>query len=342
MIDFLTEYGLFLAKTLTWAAAVLLVVGGIFSLARQRQASAEHLQVKNLSERLRETRDNLNDELLSSAEHKAALKARKAENKLRRKTDKQGLLRRPRLFVLDFDGDLQATAVASLREEISAVLQVARAEDEVLLRLESPGGLVHAYGLAASQLQRVRQQQIRLTVAVDKVAASGGYLMACVADRILSAPFAVLGSIGVVAQMPNFHRLLQKHEIDFELHTAGDYKRTLTVFGENTEAARSKFREELEHTHELFKAFVNEHRPIVDLAQVATGEHWYGTQALQLKLVDRVTTSDDYVLERARDCDVFELRYKRRRPVSERVAQGFARLSRALQGSLSSAEWPHR
>jgi len=336
MLSMLAEYALFFAKSLTWVAAILVVAAGLFSLARaNRPHGGERLRVRNLNERLEDLRDQINDELLDEAALKAQEKTRKAEAKARRKAAKQGAsIVRPRVFVLDFHGDIQASATVHLREEISALLQVARPEDEVLVRLESPGGLVHGYGLAASQLQRVRAAKLKLTVTVDKVAASGGYMMACVADRVLAAPFAVIGSVGVVAQLPNFHRLLKKHDIDFELHTAGDFKRTLTVFGENTDAGREKFREELEQTHSLFKRFVADNRPSVDVERIATGEHWYGSQALELKLVDRLSTSDDYLLERIRDCDVFELRYRKPRSLGERLAVGAARLAEALPARL--------
>jgi serine protease SohB len=234
------------------------------------------------------------------------------------------------VFVLDFHGDMMASAVASLREEISAVLQVARDGDEAMLRLESAGGAVEGYGLAASQLARLRERKIPLTVAVDKVAASGGYLMACVGDRILAAPFAVVGSIGVVGQLPNFNRLLKKHDVEYELHTAGEFKRTLTLFGENTDEGRAKFRETLEDAHALFKAYIAQYRPQVELARVATGEHWFGTRALELKLVDRISTSDDWLLERSKAADLLELRYRRHRPWLERVTGRGARESATL------------
>lgn len=328
LIQLLAEYGLFLAKTLTWVVAILFIAGNLFSMIqRNRQGTGERLEVHNRGQHLRDVADALNDELLSPPELKKRAKLRKAEDKARRKAE---TARRPRVFVLGFEGDLQAHAVASLREEISAVLQVAEKGDEVMLKLESGGGLVHAYGLAASQLVRLRAGGLRLTVAVDKIAASGGYLMACVADRILAAPFAVVGSIGVVAQMPNFHRLLQKNEIDFELHTAGEFKRTLTLFGENTDAAREKFRGELDQTHGLFKAFVAEYRPALELDKVATGEHWFGTQALALGLIDELRTSDDYLLQRVAEAEVFDLRYRIRRPLAERLGVGLARVASAF------------
>ncbi|MGQ0585754.1 MAG: protease SohB [Gammaproteobacteria bacterium] len=329
MTEFFFQYGLFFAKAVTWVAAIALVAIVLANLVHHlRGQSADHLEVRDLNHRFRDLADSLKHALLTPDQWKKELKAHKAEDKARAKPG--GEAARPRVFVLDFHGDLHASATASLREEISALLQVTRAGDEAVLRLESEGGVVHGYGLAASQLRRVRDAGVKLTVAVDKVAASGGYLMACVADRILAAPFAVLGSIGVVGQLPNFNRLLKKHEIDFELHTAGEHKRTLTVFGENTEAGREKFRETLEDAHALFKAFIAQNRPQVDLAQVATGEHWFGTRALALKLVDELKTSDDYLLERSKACDLYELRYKRHRGMLERLAAGLASLRATL------------
>ena len=339
MAEFFSEYGLFLAKAVTWVAAILIVTSSLYAMAREARGhlGQERLEVKNLNRRFERLADILNQELLPAAKLKQLRKKRKAEEKARNKAQKHGASTRPRVFALGFDGDLTASPVESLREEVSAILQVAGKDDEVLLCLESAGGLVHGYGLAASQLTRVRDRGIKLTVAVDKIAASGGYMMACVADRILAAPFAVVGSIGVVAQLPNFNRLLKKHEIDFELHTAGEYKRTLTLFGENTKAARAKFQEELEDAHALFKSFVTQNRPQLDIEKVATGEHWFGTRALALKLVDGLQTSDDYLLERAQDADVFEVKYKHKVSLSDKISHGFVKLGSGLRSGLERA-----
>ncbi len=327
-MEFLYHYGLFLAKTVTFVAAILFVVSALASLIRQvRQQMGDHLEVKSLNERYRDLADALNQVLLAPDEFKREQKTRAKQDKAHAKAQKKGSeAPRPRVFVLNFQGDIQASSVASLREEVSSVLQVARDKDEVLLRLESEGGLVHGYGLAASQLQRVRDRKITLTVAVDKVAASGGYLMACVADHIVAAPFAIVGSIGVVAQLPNFNRLLKKHEIDFELHTAGEFKRTLTLFGENTEAGRAKFQQEIEDTHALFKSFVADNRPALQLDKVATGEHWFGTRALALKLVDALKTSDDWLLEKSKTADLYEVSFRRHRSLGDRLSH-LAKLS---------------
>lgn len=330
MIDFLLEYGLFLAKSATIVAAILVVLAALFGAVREaRHQAPERLEVEPLNERFERMRDTLEEELLDEA----ALKSLEKRRRKAKKGERKNAAVRPRLYVLDFDGDIEASAVSQLREEITALLQVLQKGDEVLLRLESEGGLVHGYGLAASQLKRLRDRQFKLTVAVDKVAASGGYLMACVADNILAAPFAILGSIGVVAQIPNVHRLLKKHDVDIELHTAGAHKRTLTMLGENTDAGREKFREALEDTHKLFKQFVIEHRPQVAIDKVATGEHWFGTRALSIKLADDLKTSDDYLLDRASTADLYAVRYRRKKPLAERLHFSLLKLMTGLSGN---------
>lgn len=331
MIALLSEYGLFLAKTITFVLAALFIFAGIanaVAASRNKKDDDDEgdIRVSHLNRTLEALKEDLQFALLPNEARKKLLKAKKKEEKAQRKASKKaGALeakQKSRLFVLDFDGDMRASAVEGLRREISAIIQVAEQGDEVLLRLESPGGLVHSYGLAASQLKRIADAGLRLTVAVDKVAASGGYMMACIGDRILSAPFAVLGSIGVVAQVPNVHRLLKKHDVDVEILTAGEYKRTLTTFGENTDEGRKKFLQELDETHQLFKDFVHENRRTLDLDKVATGEHWYGTQAKELGLVDDIQTSDEYLLERCEQVDVYLVNWQQKQKLVNRL--GFA------------------
>jgi len=319
VMEFFSEYGIFLAKTATLVAAVLLLAAGLAALIARGGAAERpgRLTVRCLNAHYDELALALQSAILPKKALKQFQKAQKAEDKQRDKAPA-----RRRLFVLDFQGDLRAAAVASLREEVTAVLNVARpGEDEVLLRLESAGGLVHSYGLAAAQLLRLRERGLRLTVAVDKVAASGGYMMACVAERIVAAPFAVVGSIGVIAQLPNFHRLLKKHDVDYEQFMAGEFKRTVTLFGENTEQGRRKFQEEIDDAHALFKDFVKIQRPQVLLEQVATGEHWYGTRALECRLVDELCTSDAVLLAARAEADVYEVSYGVRKPLLARVLE---------------------
>jgi serine protease SohB len=313
------DYGLFLLELVTLLGLVLAVI--LLVIANARRGEREGLTIKHLNEQMEQTAKQLKRVLLPKDEFKREAKATAKASKERKRTRPKDL-RRKRVFVIDFKGDLRASATASLREEVSAILSVAEDGDEVLVRLENPGGQVHEHGFAASQLARIKARGIRLSIAVDKVAASGGYLMACIADRLMAAPFAVVGSIGVIAQLPNFHRLLEEKGVDYEMITAGRFKRTLTLFGENTDEGRKKLKQELEDVHALFAAQVAAARPQVDLERVTTGEHWYGTQALELKLVDELTTSDDYLIEAAAERDLYHVAYKRRRPFSERLLGG--------------------
>lgn len=329
-MDFLAEYGLFLAKTLTLALILLFVVVMIAAIAARNRGDAKDkgaIHVLNLNDEIERMKDELRGEVLDpdllKAEDKARRKKEKEERKARAR-DKSEEPERKRIFVLDFDGDTQASAVDELRHTITAVLSFARPElDEVLLRLESPGGLVHAYGLAASQLTRLRKHKIPLTICVDKVAASGGYMMACVGNRLLAAPFAYIGSIGVLMQLPNVHRLLKDNKVDFEMITAGEYKRTLTIFGENTDKDRAKVQEEIDEMHALFKGFIVEYRPNLDIAQVATGEVWSGTQALPKGLIDGIETSDEWLLEQSKDADLFAVSWEHKRGFADKLAALF-------------------
>jgi serine protease SohB len=317
---FLLEYGLFLAKAITIVAAIGAIAMLVFGLSR-RSHSAAGLEVEKLNDKYRERSRTLRAALLPKAALRKALKHEKQHDKeIATAAEKAGEAEaRRRVFVLDFKGDIRATGVTGLREEISAVLAVARSTDEVVLRIENFGGAVHEHGLAASQLKRVRDRGIPLTAIVDKGAASGGYLMACIANRIIAAPFAVIGSIGVIAQIPNFHRLLDARGVDFEQVTAGRYKRTVTMFGRNTDEDRAKLREELEDVHALFKNVVTTHRPALDIEAVATGEHWYGTQAQELGLVDALETSDDYLIRAMESADLFHVSFHAKPTLQQRV-----------------------
>lgn len=323
--EVLLNYGIFLLELLTVFGIIAVVV--MLILESKKQSEEGSVSIKNLTEKYKEQQKSLSSFFLSEAELKHKEKEEKKAEKAKLKADKKRLKEggaeqevKSRLFVLDFNGDMMAHSVNGLRKEIDAVLGLANPEkDAVLLKLESPGGVVHGYGLAASQLQRLRDHNIPLTAAVDKVAASGGYMMACVANKIVSAPFAVIGSVGVVAQVPNIHRLLKKHDIDVDVMTAGEYKRTVTLVGENTEKGKQKFQQELEETHELFKNFVEKHRPQLDIEKVATGEHWFGQQAIELNLVDEISTSDDLILNAIQEKDVIELRYKEKKKLTQRL-----------------------
>lgn len=318
-MDFIADLGLFVAKAFIIVLAIVLVIAAVTRAGRRGRSDEErgHLRVRKLEDRWKRNLRALERAILPRRAFKALLDSDKKMDKVAKALSAPP--QRARVFVVDFDGNMRASQLSGLREEIGAILLAGRDGDEVVVRLKSPGGLVYAYGLAASQLERVRQRGLKLTVAIDQIAASGGYMMAAVADQILAAPFAVVGSIGVVAGFPNFHRWLERRDIDFELLTAGKYKRTLTMFGKNTEEGRTKFQAELEVAHGLFKSHIARFRPQLDLEQVATGEHWYGQDALRLGLVDRIATSDDYLLAMRDRVEVIQIDWVPHRRFFERL-----------------------
>jgi len=316
------------------ALIIVAAVGGlailIARLARSGEAKDPEIKVRSLNERYDEMRDAMNAELLDKKERKGLAKARKREAKAEAKARRD---QEPgkRIYVLAFKGDMRASAVKRLGAEIDAVLTVARpGTDEAMIRIESPGGTVTGYGLAAAEILRLRERKIMVTASVDQVAASGGYMMACAADRIVAAPFAVVGSIGVVAPAPNLHRLLKKNDIDYEEMTAGEFKRTVSVLGEITPEGREHFRGKLDATHEAFKTHVAECRPAVDIAEVANGDHWLAREALALGLVDEIATGDE-LLFRARDeARLYEVTTEARKNLLQQLLSG---LGVAAQGA---------
>jgi len=349
-LEYLIDLGVFLLRVVILTAAIVLAVSAIMAAASRvkRQMSRGTVVVTNVNRELDQMKNTLRKAVLDRFSFKLTQKLEKKRKKAEEQANKQKAARsarenkdpdkkadssdtvdssntaearRKRMYVINFKGDMAATQIDSLRQEISTVLSLAEPCDEVMVRLESPGGMVNAYGLASSQLLRVRERGIPLTVCVDKMAASGGYMMACIADKVIAAPFAMLGSIGVVLQVPNFHKVLQKNDIDFEMITAGEYKRTLTLFGETTQKARNKVKEDVEDIHGLFKDWVKEYRPVVDIDKVSTGEVWFGAQAIEQKLIDDVGTSDDYVMNACEEADVYEVHYEIRKNLGDRIGK---------------------
>lgn len=336
-MEFLIEYGLFLAKVVTFLIAFVVFLG---ILAAQKQSSKQqdllggNIVVQNINAQF----DDFEDVLAESTLGEKQLKEYKQKQKQQAKSAKKQEQTKPRVFYLQFDGDVEASHVDAFRHEVSAVLLAAKEQDEVLVQVNSMGGMVHTYGLAASQLQRIRDAGIPLTVSIDKVAASGGYLMACVASKIIAAPFAIVGSIGVLAQIPNFNRALKRFDVDYEVMTAGEFKAPVTMFGEITDKGKDKLQEDLESTHELFKGFIELHRPQLNVKAVATGETWYGQQALNLQLIDELMTSDDYLLKHSKDKDIFQLRFVAKKSLQEKLGFTLQHSVRTLFASIRQQE----
>lgn len=319
-MEILLEVAAFAGKVVFVTAALIAILIIIANLIVRLRPAKEQIEVENLNERFQSFSSAIREATSSDKQLKVERKAREKQEKQVRKEGRV----RPKIFVLNFDGDLRASQVELLRDEITAVLGAATPGDEVVVRLESTGGMVHSYGLAAAQLLRLRERGLELTVSVDKVAASGGYMMACTANRILAAPFAIIGSIGVIAQVPNLHRVLKKHDIDYEEITAGEFKRTISLLGEITSKGRQKFVEQIEDTHRLFKEFVSQQRPKLNLEEVATGEYWFGRRALELGLVDKLISSDDYLFDRREKTEILEVRIHRKKSLSERFSEGMS------------------
>ena len=335
MVEFFGEYGLFLAKTLTFVAAVLVILAAIGTQLSKQRSDDGTLLIENINAKFDDLKRGVKAELLSKADYKAWQKQEKKKTKEQEKGHRKKNQKLPRLFVTRFEGDIKASQTASMTECINSIIDNADAQDEVLIILDSTGGFVHSYGHAAAQIHRIRDHKLKLTIAIDKCAASGGYLMACLADELIASPFAIIGSIGVVGQLPNFHRLLKKNDIDYEMHTAGEYKRTLTVFGENGEKQRNKFIEEIEITHHIFKDYVSKHRPQVNIDMVATGEHWHAMQAFEKKLVDKLQTSDAFIMDALPHRQIFEISYKEKQRMGDKfISKLSAQLEKSLMGLL--------
>ena len=313
-MDYFYEISLFSLKALIIVIgliAVILIPTIIIKKGESEDKKKKKFKLENLKDQYKRYIVHFKQKTLEKKEFKKYIKSLKKEKSENRQENGSG-------FVLSFKGDTMATQVEDLREEISLILEIASPKDEVILLLESRGGSVAHYGLAASQLQRLRNHNIPLTVCVDKVAGSGGYLMACVGNQIISAPFAFIGSIGVLFGLPNIHDFLKKHDISYEEITAGEYKRTLTPLGKVTEEKRKKLKEQLDLIHNQFKNFVKQYRDI-DMDQIATGETWLAEEALKKGLVDKIQCSDDYIIDRSKTRNVYKVSLKTQKSFFEKL-----------------------
>ena len=348
-MEYLIQYGMFLAKAVTIVIAIVFVFAAVASAGNKHKkgASKGHIRVAKLNEHIDEMQDSLQNAVFDKETLKLEHKKKKQDKKLQAKANKkqakqledQQAERKKRVYVLNFKGDIAANGVESLREEITAILSMATPSDEVLLKLESPGGMVHAYGLASSQLMRIKDHKIPLTICVDKVAASGGYMMACLADRLVAAPFAIMGSIGVLVQLPNFHRILKKNDIDYETISAGEFKTTLTTFGEITQKGRDKVKDDVEDMHALFKQWVKDHRPSVDIDKISTGETWVGMQAKDRYMVDELRTSDECIVNACDDSDVYEVEFEHKKTIQDKFGSIFKSvIDKTLESVLEKSD----
>lgn len=321
-MDFFVDLAAFLIKAGILAAASVFVLGSLIGMIRRARMDPgqDHLRVTYLNEELADHSLSILNAMMPPKAFKKLARRQQQELGVKSRT-------RPKTFILDFFGDLAASSVDALRQQINALLLVLEEKDEVLVRLESSGGKAHAYGFAAAQLGRLKGENRRLVVSIDRVAASGGYMMACVADHIIAAPFALVGSIGVLAMVPNFHRLLQQFNVDYDEFAVGENKKNISLLGANTEEGKQKFIQDMEEFHRDFKGFVAEHRPAVKIDEAADGDVWYGEKARTLGLVDELKTSDDFLLERIKERDLFRVEFVESKPLRKRLSHWMTRLN---------------
>lgn len=329
MIQTLLEFTSFALRVLLLTAALAFIL----VLIGRALAAASRSVPRTIVRKYRTTLQQHAAPFRRAAWNKSRLKSYVKEQSLAQKQRKKTEL--PALWVLNFKGDIRASEGETLTKEITSVLSVASPEDEVLVRLNSTGGSVIGYGLAAAHLDRIRDKGLRLTIAVDEAAASGGYLMAAVADEILTAPFAVIGSIGVIATIPNAKKLLEDKGIKILEFTAGEFKRTVTPFSDVTPEREQKLLEQLADIHVLFKDFVSVRRPTLSIDDVATGEYWYGARAVENGLADRLITSDEWLLEKLETHEIYTVQtIKPGMKIGEHLMRLRTSVVRALRGQL--------
>lgn len=205
------------------------------------------------------------------------------------------------VFVIDYVGSMMASEVVYLTAKIDAIILKSNKDDEVVINITSPGGAVSGYGLVASQIKRLKTAGLKITATVDTVAASGGYMAAVVSDEIIAAPFAMVGSIGVVANVMIYEELLKNIGIQTNVYTSGDSKRTVVPSRVPNAEEEAKLEAQLEEIHSRFKDHVLSFRPDIDEDKVFTGQAFLAADAINFGLVDKIGTSDELLLNLYKD-----------------------------------------
>ncbi|CAB3976441.1 protease SohB [Candidatus Azoamicus ciliaticola] len=310
MANILTDYTIFFLKIITIIILLLLTI--ITCLIIIKNKDNKYIEIKNINKKYITLKKMFLSEILKKTEKKNIIKNINKEEKI---------IKTKNLFILNFNGDINASDINNLKDILSILILNKKYVDEVLIKLTSNGGIVTNYGLAATQLKRLKNENINLTISIDTIAASGGYMMACVANKIIASHFSIIGSIGVLGIIPNINKMLNKNNIEIEYHTSGKYKKTLSVIGENTEIGRKKFIESLENTHFLFKNFVKENRSQINIDEIATGEYWYGIDALKLNLIDKIQTSDEYIMENLNNTKIYEIKLNEKTNIKNKIKE---------------------
>lgn len=332
-----SDYFLFLLKSITVVMAIVIIAGTIIRATKEgHEPSQGKLSITRLNKALEAIRLRMQQETLGKKALKKEVKALKEQHKKEDKSNDD----KPNAYTIRFKGDIQASQVDALRQEVTAILTTAKAGEEVVISIESPGGAVPGYGLAASQILRLKEADLKVTACVDQVAASGGYMMACVADRILAAPFSIVGSIGVLSQVPNIHRFLKRFDVDVDVLTAGKHKAPMTLMGENTEEGKQKHVQDLNAIHTRFKELVKLHREELNIDDVSEGDFWLAEDALKLNLVDEISTSDAYIMSLCAQANVYRVQWQPHKSFEQRIKGATSALMSAMENRLMQRPLP--
>lgn len=162
----------------------------------------------------------------------------------------------------------------------------------IVLRVDSPGGTVAASEEIATY---VKECEKPVVVSVGDVGASGAYMISSQADSIWANPGSSVGSIGVIAQIPNVSGLLDMVGVEFQTFTAGEYKDAGSAYRDLTKEEEALIQGEVEEAYDQFIDIVAEGRGLerAKVEELAIGWTWSGVRAKELGLVDEVGTYRD-------------------------------------------------
>jgi protease-4 len=205
----------------------------------------------------------------------------------------------PRVAIVELEGVI--AEVDDLVREVKSHRENPQVK-AVVMRINSPGGVVGPTQELHQALLRVREAGKPVVASLGSVAASGGYYTAVAADRIYANPGTLTGSIGVIMQMANLQDLFKKVGVDYVVVKAGQYKDLGNVSRQMTPEERRVLQGLLDNVHAQFIDAVAEGRKLdrAEVVKFADGRVFSGVQARDLKMVDTLGSLEDAVNEAAK------------------------------------------
>lgn len=181
------------------------------------------------------------------------------------------------------DGYVYSEEIAEYLKQVEENPRV----EAIVLRIDSPGGSVVGSDEIYQALLAIDKP---LVVSMGEVAASGGYYIACAADRVLANPGTLTGSIGVISMVPNIEELMEKIGVEVLVIKSGALKDEGSVFREMTEEEREVWQRIIDEAYDQFVGIVADGRDLPPQAvrELADGRVYTGHQALELGLVDEL------------------------------------------------------